>query len=646
MRDSNYKSVSLNKAAVSITTNLYDRRALDATCDRPLINSLNHLTFLTSSSAKVRETLATDGGLERLVCILHECHKDISHSAPRDKNGRKTIAEEKTDALIAWKWTLAFQCLVLVGTRGTEKIRERVVQAGVVPVIATVLDNYLLASRNFDSLADKDLDETFVSLVKNNYLREKKAKANNHNNQSQSFTSYEDNAVIANYLGDNSELLHYLSDQSSTNNSGISSPNLFDDSIPAVTELHIQQNLHDINHTITSPRFFIRGVLIPKEDDVVWSLQLLAFISKYSSLKKHLQSSHFIDHLSLRALLEKGSLDNERELRAPGLETDDDAEMELISNLSSDESEQQSAHTQTLLQQSQSQSHHHHHASQRLVASQSSTQPSSQMEPQTQSSDQDVLIQVSNNSSEEISNQQEGKSAELPDLNANLIPQTQLSETNSITSSDSNGCLSKSLLHSLMKFENCCQGQSREEKTFSLIELTIKLTSFYSERCMLSKLAKIKSCREAREKYLSKWNYSTYFQTHSPDSDLAPCPQASKQINVFPLVEKYTVKATNSSDMCYWSGVIMRNSCRKAESGVRQCAFFDCGTWEKFPRQFAKCRRCKRTKYCSKECQLKAWGYHKHWCVDSSASCSQSTQTGTQEREVERDAEVRLNEGI
>ncbi|KAK7684574.1 hypothetical protein QCA50_012154 [Cerrena zonata] len=123
MRDSNYKSVSSNKAAVTITTSLYDRRALEVTSDKPLVNSLNHLTYLVSSSAKVRETLSNDGGIERLIEILHECHNLTFNLKDNIFNSEKKL-------LTAWKWTLAFQCLVLVGTRGTEKIRQKVVKAG------------------------------------------------------------------------------------------------------------------------------------------------------------------------------------------------------------------------------------------------------------------------------------------------------------------------------------------------------------------------------------------------------------------------------------------------------------------------------------------------------------------------------------
>jgi hypothetical protein len=91
--------------------------------------------------------------------------------------------------------------------------------------------------------------------------------------------------------------------------------------------------------------------------------------------------------------------------------------------------------------------------------------------------------------------------------------------------------------------------------------------------------------------------------------------------NIFPLVEKFTVRH-HSQDMQYWAGVVMRNLCRKDDSrgGIRQCAYYQCGKWEEFTRQFAKCRRCRRTKYCSKECQKSAWVFHRHWCVAVSAT--------------------------
>ena len=40
-----------------------------------------------------------------------------------------------------------------------------------------------------------------------------------------------------------------------------------------------------------------------------------------------------------------------------------------------------------------------------------------------------------------------------------------------------------------------------------------------------------------------------------------------------------------------------------------------CGKWETFPREFAKCRRCRKAKYCCKDCQSRAWSDgHRFWC--------------------------------
>ncbi|KOS18112.1 MYND-type zinc finger protein samB [Escovopsis weberi] len=123
MREVNFSIPNVNKASVGITTALYDRRALDCTSTLPLINSLNHLAYLTTSSARIRDILTVDGGIERLVCIL--------------KQGRSK------DMMSTWKWNLAFQCVVNIGVRGTENVRTRVVEADMVPVIATILDNYI-----------------------------------------------------------------------------------------------------------------------------------------------------------------------------------------------------------------------------------------------------------------------------------------------------------------------------------------------------------------------------------------------------------------------------------------------------------------------------------------------------------------------
>jgi MYND finger len=53
-----------------------------------------------------------------------------------------------------------------------------------------------------------------------------------------------------------------------------------------------------------------------------------------------------------------------------------------------------------------------------------------------------------------------------------------------------------------------------------------------------------------------------------------------------------------------------------------------CGRWEAYPREFAKCRRCRKAKYCGKECQSTAWSEgHRFWC---SAKDGDDDATGEQ----------------
>ncbi|KIJ35499.1 hypothetical protein M422DRAFT_232923 [Sphaerobolus stellatus SS14] len=106
-------------------------------------------------------------------------------------------------------------------------------------------------------------------------------------------------------------------------------------------------------------------------------------------------------------------------------------------------------------------------------------------------------------------------------------------------------------------------------------------------------------------------------------------PALTQSTNIFSLVERFTFRASPAeinlpttppsipAEFQHWAGVVMRNACRKDESrgGIRQCANVQCGKWETFPREFAKCRRCRKAKYCGKDCQSKAWSEgHRFWC--------------------------------
>ncbi|KIM26451.1 hypothetical protein M408DRAFT_33922, partial [Serendipita vermifera MAFF 305830] len=107
--------------------------------------------------------------------------------------------------------------------------------------------------------------------------------------------------------------------------------------------------------------------------------------------------------------------------------------------------------------------------------------------------------------------------------------------------------------------------------------------------------------------------------------------QVPQITTLFSLVERFTFRPSMSHlnlhpslqiptippEIQSWAAVIMRNACRKddTQGGIRQCANMTCGKWERTPREFAKCRRCRKAKYCGKECQSKAWSMgHRYWC--------------------------------
>jgi len=126
----------------------------------PLFNSLTHLTYLTSTSPRIREIMTMDGGLERLVRILHEfcmCPPPPENPAvlygltppnARPPKLSPSLNPNSFDKHAAYRFSLAFQCIVNIGVRGSEPIRSRVVQAGTLDVVGCILEAWL-ANKGF-----------------------------------------------------------------------------------------------------------------------------------------------------------------------------------------------------------------------------------------------------------------------------------------------------------------------------------------------------------------------------------------------------------------------------------------------------------------------------------------------------------------
>ena len=104
--------------------------------------------------------MTMDGGLERLVKILHDfciCPPPPENAAilygllppnARPPKLTPTLHPQPYDKQAAYRFSLAFQCVVNIGVRGSEPIRSRVVQAGTLDVVGCVLEAWL-ANKGF-----------------------------------------------------------------------------------------------------------------------------------------------------------------------------------------------------------------------------------------------------------------------------------------------------------------------------------------------------------------------------------------------------------------------------------------------------------------------------------------------------------------
>lgn len=883
MRESNYRSIANNRAAVTITTSLYDRRALDVTSDKPLVNSLNHLTYLVSSSAKVRETLANDGGIERLVAILHECQSRKFASLDA-----LYVSEQKL--LTAWKWTLAFQCIVLIGTRGTEKIRQKVVCAGMLPVIATIFDNYqclrenafaagqqVAAGSGCPYMLSQLYEQSSIEQSQNhthlpNHPQPQFAQAanaqnpnrsqpqllnqghnqhpqnQNHHNQNQPRQSF-NAAITGGGLGVppaatvaqtqvTNGLLPYLTgvdedtqagtfmnirlprnhpvitnntgnavvngavnngDGANVNNDRVTiqianatnaddiavaepegnnnvnvaqnTPNLnlnplnradlapnngflqqttttanpapfflmsmgssslrsdsdrskesspipnafnignltcedydnltilqllklvkadanvnpsvressfaggmdsnirkryltvvllnklreskekeqdmsyltgddqieMDTNLNFLTDLYLQdeRSIHTSNtiNTKIAPRNFTdTGIIIPRDDDVVWCLQLLAYVSKYPYLKDILQNTHLVPNMSIR----------EKQLRA--LTTEKIA--------SSRTNQQRPIEARETLIPRLRKGRFFAPGTLQVGATTNVNTFIDGCDPSLDYLGDDLNIRnetfgLAGNTIEQYEKVNTSGSAEndvhesdddFDDFDEDSDHKAKDDEEDvdeylsqfddNVTLSAQNSSYLTTMYDRIVDAESMGNDLDRR---LALNHLNMKISRLARAESQKLSNAIIEKRLEQKSTYSKVWDYNTYEhfdideESHNGCIDVDESLLQYKKVNLFPMVEQFTF--FGGTDMYYWSGVIMRNSCRRNDfkGGVRQCGNLECGRWEKYPREFSKCKRCKRTKYCSRECQTRAWTCHKNWCVPSNSSNSTTT---------------------
>ncbi|KAL8946804.1 MAG: hypothetical protein Q9222_006848 [Ikaeria aurantiellina] len=645
MREVNFSIPNVNKASVGITTALYDRRALDCTSTLPLINSLNHLAYLTTSSARIRDILTVDGGVERLVCIL--------------KQGRSQEMMEM------WKWNLAFQCVVNIGVRGSEAVRTRVVEADMVPVIATILDNYI-----------KVVDMHREQIEAENRRRDRLIQQREQQDQQrQSTTSlpipptgpadYNSTNDRSNAFRDNRSIqrseppttielpqpfpqIIYQQPQAESSSMDLAAAQ----TIATPPQPRSGRHHHHHHHHHHSHHHHHRS------QDTRHPAQLSPVHSSRNHIPQAIGLPHaatnMADGLGIRPVRDVDRLPSMLPSLQAGITSQPESPTTPSAPTGRPAIRSVRTRRRSSVHQQQSGSGDSDDANGEEIASEASATNDNLDEPMVDVQatvdiqgveDQDAMTDnLTTPLGLTAQNVSEGQQAETFNIthrspidgsiiNTNVTPTpTNIGfppappPTHVVTVPTPPAALVPHNIHArYMLHQSAAPGIQAAMPRDEDVLMSLQLLAYVSKYCALRtyfqeshlvpklkidpKLKMAQAPQVADERTASRADKLSF----DPEQEEYLLPD---DFNIFPLVEKFTVRH-HSQDMRHWAGVVMRNLCRKDDSrgGIRQCAYYRCGKWEQWTRQFAKCRRCRRTKYCSKECQKNAWVYHRHWCV-------------------------------
>ncbi|PWA03235.1 hypothetical protein BB558_000584 [Smittium angustum] len=491
MRESNFNFPLANKACVSISSSLYDRRALDCTSVLPLVNSLYNLGILTFSSARIREIMTTDGGLERLVRILKTTK----------------ISKGPKDALQNWKWLTAYHCIINMGVRGTEEVRTRVVQAGAVSVFVCILEAYLKKMEVVD--LGKKINQ--IKNITNDCEPTKKNSFSFQRNQTGNpiiNTSYDRNNFNDQNFGQNP---------------------------PAAVESPIQQNINNNQRGLNI--LFDRQ---PNFNTANTATTNLNRVPNFESPNTPFNPENQPNNLS-NLIIPERTFANTPEQNNNQARNFENVNIQRFSN----------APSRTPLR----------------------------------------------NISYPI--EERALTDELSFSSLTAIAGRSHTD-NRVLSNDPYG-------HSRLEVMQM-QYQQAELELQQIDDVMFRPEDLVLSLQLLAYVTKYSDIRRL-----------LYSVTVSSSNKTTPDGRPARRVvNVFELVEQFTCR-NNSHYMQGWADIIMGNMCRKDEKrgGIKKCANIHCNNWETIGKQFARCKRCRKAKYCSKECQSEAWeSGHKHWCSE------------------------------
>ncbi|KIJ11535.1 hypothetical protein PAXINDRAFT_171771 [Paxillus involutus ATCC 200175] len=754
MRESNFAFPAQNRACVCISSQLYDRRALDTTSPLPLFNSLHHLTYLTSTSPRIREIMTMDGGLERLVRMLHDfcmCPPPpenpniiygLSPSNSRPPKLVPTLNPPTFDKHAAYRFSLAFQCVVNIGVRGSESIRSRVVQAGTLDAVGCILEAWL-ANKGFavgpnasptglpresreqrlarrQALAEQRQRDGAAELTRalQRQITAEEIVQQERATGGADITVDEDVLMVDVSVDDTPSDISVMPDTSSR-------PVYIPLSRPGRPTYHRSLSSRETDpHTSTetstnatpSSGTPTTGIVNGRERSgtiiarPVWGEPS----GTNGTLRPRLPRTR----IRMTASPDE-STDNSR----PETETEDDGDADVDMEQSHDTDDTTpSSHatlraprvpTRTMTQRprrvvgimadapetaaSEVNVDAHiiiNHGQGGVVDSEGvgvvgveagivSLEPNDDFAmgaPPGAPGAMDETVPARNMHGVDVplldrrtrtapdatpratvialppsgavnapggATMRGGATGPARGDHASTLPgPTALGpshvhhhrDTDSGPFKDEDVLLSLQLLAYLSKYPHVRQAFYKLRLSFhpAAANLPADPTAQQPVAGPSAVRSTVPASAQPTKETHGFFRAFTSSSARGKEKEKAPITSPSstptpplRMTNVFSLVERFTFRPSSSDndlphpppklppEIQYWAGVIMRNACRKDDNrgGIRQCANMLCGKWETYPREFAKCRRCRKAKYCGKECQSNAWSEgHRFWC--------------------------------
>ncbi|KAH7884857.1 hypothetical protein F5I97DRAFT_1812282 [Phlebopus sp. FC_14] len=751
MRESSFAFPAQNRACVCISSQLYDRRALDTTSPLPLFNSLHHLNYLTSTSPRIREIMTMDGGLERLVRMLHdfcmcppppENPNVIYGLSPPNSHPPKlapTLNPPIFDKHAAYRFSLAFQCVVNIGVRGSEPIRSRVVQAGTLDVVGCILEAWL-ANKGFavgpsSSATGLPRESREQRLARRQALAEQRQRDGAvelaRALQRQIVTQETIRQERAGADADDLSMADISVDQTSSDVSVMADPSSEPVSVPVTSRDRPVFNRHpspysretDADTSAETSTNATPGSSTPTGTVVVNARERSGTIIARRVWDDSPRTNDTVRYRPHRtrpraSASPDGSTDNSR----PETETEDDADGDVDMGRPHDNDNATLSPNTALLRAPRVPARSMTQRPRRAVGIIADAPETTPLEV---NADAHIIINHGQGgvvdgegvgvvgvedgivSLEPNDDFAMGAPPGAPGAMDETVPQRNLpgvdpsvldrrartgpdatpratvvalpapgpinvTATGMIRAANTGTARVDQALNpaapaalgrtpSHLHHRDVDSGPYKDEDVLLSLQLLAYLSkyphvrqAFYRTRVSFHPAAAaLPGARVTQQPVAGPSNARnpvaaqpakeshgffkafTSATARGKEKEKAPATTTTtattpaRMTNVFSLVERFTFRPSSSEsdlpnpppqlppEIQYWAGVIMRNACRKDDSrgGIRQCANMLCGKWESYPREFAKCRRCRKAKYCGKECQSTAWSEgHRFWC--------------------------------